>query len=115
MSEQKVDLKAGLAQVDAEKDICGEYNGPIKRILKALCGVQESVYKRGDKFSHSGGTVTLACIGGTTMLMVFDDGRWGGANGGVEVGNVYCITEAELVGICAGFRNRYTLKEVDDE
>ncbi len=117
MSELKVDLDAGLAEVDNAPSLTPEQKDATKRILRAFAGVEEKekTYRRGNKFQHSQGVATLTCIGNTTMLMAFANGCWGGTDGGAKVVDVFRITEGELAEICGGHRSNYTLKETEDD
>ena len=119
---EQLNLDAGLNQVNAEKDICEEYGGAIKRILRALCGgkeekeeKEEKTYSFGDRFSHPHSGAILTFIGDQKMLMAHSNGYCSGCEGGFRVADKSHITEAELIGICDGNRRHYTLEEAKDE
>ncbi len=114
----KLNLEAGLAAVDRADSLDSAQKDATKRILRAFAGAEQEkprIYERGDKFGHHHGTATLTCVGGSKMLMTFNDGYWGGVNGGTNVNDVLRITEAELEKICGGSRSKYTRKEKKDD
>ncbi len=112
---EKLNLKAALAQVDAEKDICGEYNGPIKRILRALCGEkEEETYGLGDKFVRDGDDYVLTAPTNTEAMLVKVSTGWRYYHP-QKICDWRRITKTEFVAICGGSSLGFTRKDKSDE
>ncbi len=112
MSDVKLDLEAGLNQLDAEKDvICEDHRSAIKRILKALCGVKkEKTYSIGDWFMGKDGEHLLVQVSyGRVCLIEVSNGNR--RNDPIEVDVVDKITQKEFDEICGDYKYTRIEKE----